>query len=116
MDFAPASGIASDRPPEEVQMHARVVKFEGAEPDAVRSASAEIKERSEDGPPEGVPAVGLMMFIAPDDGRAMAISLFDSEEDMRTGDETLNKMDPPGDGMGRRTGVEMYEVAIDRRL
>ena len=46
----------------------------------------------------------------------MAISLFETEEDLRKGDETLNAMSPPGDGMGQRTSVEMYEVAADLRM
>ena len=51
-----------------------------------------------------------------DGGRSMAISLFETEEDLRKGDETLNAMSPPGEGMGRRTSVEMYEVAADLRM
>ena len=39
-----------------------------------------------------------------------------AEEDLRKGDETLNAMTPPGDGMGQRTSVEMYEVAADLRM
>ena len=46
----------------------------------------------------------------------MAISLFETEADMRKGDETLNAMTPPGDGMGRRSSVEMYEVAAELRM
>jgi hypothetical protein len=46
----------------------------------------------------------------------MAISLFATEEDLRRGHETLNAMSPPGDGMGQRTSVEMYEVAADLRM
>lgn len=42
----------------------------------------------------------------------MAISLFETEEDYRQGDETLNAMSPPGEGMGRRVAVEKYEVAV----
>jgi hypothetical protein len=44
------------------------------------------------------------------------VSLFETEADMRTGDEALNAMSPSGTGMGRRTGVELYEVALDVRL
>jgi hypothetical protein len=33
---------------------------------------------------------------------------------VRRGDEALNQMTPAGDVTGRRTSVEMYEVAIDR--
>ena len=51
-----------------------------------------------------------------DGGRSMAISLFETEADMRKGDETLNAMSPPGDGMGRRSSVEMYEVAAELRM
>ena len=31
------------------------------------------------------------------------------------GDEALNSMNPPEEGIGRRTPVEMYEVAVDVR-
>ena len=41
---------------------------------------------------------------------------FATEEDLRQGDETLNAMSPPGDGMGRRIAVETYEVAADLRM
>lgn len=46
----------------------------------------------------------------------MSIVLFETEEQMRTGDVTLNAMSPPGDGLGRRSTVEMYEVAVDERV
>jgi hypothetical protein len=32
---------------------------------------------------------------------------------MRRADEALNAMSPPSGAMGRRTGVEIYEVALD---
>jgi hypothetical protein len=97
-------------------MHARVAKWEGAEADAVRKMAAEISSDAESGPPEGVPANGFTLLIDPDGGRTIAIALFETEEDLRKGDETLNSMNPPsGDEMGKRTGVEMYEVAVDVR-
>ena len=61
--------------------------------------------RASSGRPEGVPAKG----------RGLAISLFDSEEDRRQGDEALSSMTPPGEGLGRRVSVDMYEVAVDVR-
>jgi hypothetical protein len=54
-----------------------------------------------------------MMLADPDNGRTLGIVLFDTEEDMRTGDAALNEMNPGGSGASRRTSVEMYEVAID---
>ena len=99
-------------------MYARVAKWEGADGDALRSSGERMNERAGEGPPEGVPAKGFLMLIDPDEGRSLAIALFDTEEDMRTGDEALNAMDPdPSMGdLGRRTSVEMYEVAVDVRI
>ena len=48
-----------------------------------------------------------------DEGKVLAIGPFETEEDLRQGDETLNSMDPPVPGaMGRRSSVEMYEVGV----
>jgi hypothetical protein len=46
----------------------------------------------------------------------VAISLFETEEDLRAGDAVLNEMSPPDDGFGQRTSVESYEVAVDLRI
>ena len=96
-------------------MYARVVTWEGAEADAMRASAAEIDEQSTSGPPEGVPAKGFQLLIDPANGKGLAIVLFETEEDMRQGDATLNAMSPPNDGMGRRTGVDFYEVAVELR-
>ena len=94
-------------------MYARVVKWEGADGEALRTSAEEINANAGDGPPPGVPAKGFMMLIDPDNGRSLSIVLFESEEDRRMGDETLNAMTPTGNIGGRRTSVEMYEVAVD---
>jgi hypothetical protein len=96
-------------------MYARVARFENADADAMRSSVAEINERSKTGPPEGVDGKAFMMLMDPDNGRGLAIGLFETEEDMRKGDEVLNSMSPPNDGMGKRVSVEMYEVGVDVR-
>jgi hypothetical protein len=94
-------------------MHARVATFEGGDPEQVRRMVEEIDRQSESGPPEGVPAVGLLVLHKPNEGKVLAISLFETEEDLRKGDATLNSMDPPvPGGMGQRAPVEMFEVAI----
>jgi hypothetical protein len=97
-------------------MYARVARWEGAEAEQIRAAALGINADAASGPPEGLPAKGLMLLIDPEGGRSMAISLFATEEDLRKGDETLNTMSPPGDGMGKRTSVETYEVAADLRM
>src|SRR3954449_5352061 len=96
-------------------MYARVAKWEGGDADGIRASAARMNAQAASGPPEGVPAVGFTLLIDPDNGRAVAIGLFETEEDVRKGDETLNAMTPPEDGMGRRASVEFYEVAIDVR-
>jgi hypothetical protein len=94
-------------------MHARVATFEGADPDQVRQLIEEIGQRAASGPPEGVPAVGLLVLHRADEGKVVNISLFETEEDLRQGDGTLSSMDPPVPGViGRRTSVEMYEVGV----
>lgn len=93
-------------------MYARVVRWEGGQADALKGSAARIREDAGSGPPEGVPAKALLLLQDPDGGKAMAISLFETEEDYREGDETLNSMSPPGEGMGQRVAVEKYEVAV----
>lgn len=97
-------------------MYARVAKWEGADADALRQSTNDMISEAASGPPEGVPAKGFMMLIDPESGRSIAIALFESEEDLRKGDETLNGMSPSRDDVGKRTSVERYEVAIDIRI
>jgi hypothetical protein len=97
-------------------MYARVAKWEGGTGDALRQSVERINGDAGSGPPPGVPAKGLLMLIDPDSGASMAIALFETEEDMRTGDATLNTMNPGGDDVGQRISVEMYEVGVDIRV
>lgn len=94
-------------------MYARVARWEGADPDALRSTAEQISRESGSGPPEGVPAKSLLVLQDLDGGRAMAITLFETEDDYRQGDQTLNEMSPPGEGMGHRVAVDRYEVAVN---
>lgn len=94
-------------------MHARVATFDGGDPDQVREMVKQIELRSQSGPPEGVPAVGFLLLHRADEGKVVAVSLFESEADLQQGDATLNSMDPPVPGaLGQRTAVEMYEVGV----
>ena len=76
-------------------MYARVARWEGAEADTIRATAQAINAEAASGPPEGLPAKALLLLIDPDGGRSLAISLFETEEDLRKGDETLNAMSPP---------------------
>lgn len=97
-------------------MYARVARWEGATPEAIRETVTRINSEAQSGPPEGVPAKGFLMLIDADGGRTLAITLFENEEDYRQGDETLNAMSPPGEGFGARASVERWEVGLDFRV
>jgi hypothetical protein len=96
-------------------MYARVAKWEGGSADAIRESIERIQSESQSGPPEGVPSTGFTFLTDPDAGRVLAIGLFETEEDLRKGHETLEQMSPPSP-MGTRVSVETYEVAADIRL
>jgi exopolysaccharide biosynthesis protein len=91
-------------------MYARVASFnmdEGIDEtiDQVRN-DVEADKR----PPGLEDAKGMMMLVDRSSGKSMGITLFDSEDAMKRGDEALNAMSPGGGGS--RTGVEFYEVAV----
>lgn len=96
-------------------MYARVARFEGGDREAIRRTAEEIRAQAGSGPPEGVPATGFTLLVDPEGGRVLGVTLFATEADLRAGDKTLNEMTPPGGGLGRRTSVEMYEIAVDVR-
>ena len=87
---------------------ARVVSFEGVGQERIEELE---REMSEGGQPEGLPATEVIVLHDPDNERSLAIVFFETEEDYRRGDETLNAM-PAGDTPGRRTSVAKYRVAI----
>lgn len=59
-----------------------------------------------------MPAKEFLLLHDTAAGKSIAITLFESEEDYRQGDETLNSMSPPGEGMGQRVSVEKFELAV----
>ncbi len=95
-------------------MYARVAQWEGADAKALEDSAAQIRAQAEaaGGPPPGVPAKQFLLFHDTAAGKALAVTLFESEEDYRQGDETLNSMSPPGEGMGRRVSVEKLELVV----
>ena len=86
-------------------MYARVATFEGATD--VEGVASQIRDGER---PEGFPATALYLLADREQGKVLAVALFDTEEDMRTADETMNAMSPPGGGLGRRAGVDLMEV------
>src|SRR5262245_24157353 len=96
-------------------MYARVARFEGASAGSLEASAAGIRAQAEaeEGPPPGVPAKKFLLLHDTAGGKALAITLFESEDDYREGDATLETMSPPGEGMGQRVAVEKYELVVD---
>lgn len=93
-------------------MFARVARWEGADAASLEQSAAGIRAQAEaeGGPPPGLPAKEFFLLQDTVAGKALAVTLFETEEDYRQGDETLNSMSPPGSGMGERVSVEKFEV------
>ncbi len=94
-------------------MYARVASWENGTAADIDKMKAQVE--SGEGPPPGVPAKGLMLLVDRESGRSLAITLFETEEDLQKGHETLNGMSPSGDTQMRRGSVDLYEVPIDVR-
>jgi exopolysaccharide biosynthesis protein len=63
-------------------------------------------------PPAGLEGARMLMLVDRESGKSIGITLFDSEDAMRRGDEALNAMNPGGGGS--RSGVEFYEVPVSK--
>ena len=91
-------------------MYARLATFE-SDPAKVDQAIELVREEVESGDtPAGLEGAKMMMLVNRETGKGVGITLFESEEAMRRGDEALNAMDPGGSE--RRTSVEFYEVPV----
>ena len=107
-------------------MYARIARFEGLESGAIDEQVAEMKKQIDQSRASGDPFPGapeqvrtlmetvkrLVQFADHESGTALGIVFCETEEDMRRADAALNEMSP-GEGAGRRTGVEIYEVLLD---
>jgi hypothetical protein len=91
-------------------VYARVATFEsdpGNVDDAINMVRGEVESNAT---PPGLEGAKMLMLINRETGKGIGVTLFESEEAMRRGDEALNAMNP---GAGeRRTSVEFYEVPV----
>jgi hypothetical protein len=91
-------------------MYARIATFE-SDPASVDDAINLVREEVESGEtPEGLEGAKMLMLINRESGKGLGVTLFESEEAMRRGDEALNAMNPGA--TERRTSVEFYEVPV----
>jgi hypothetical protein len=91
-------------------MYARVATFE-SRPENVDDAIALLRAQveSEETPP-GLEGAKMLMLINRETGKGVGVTLFESEDAMRRGDETLNAMNPGA--VERRVSVEFFEVPV----
>lgn len=99
-------------------MYARIARFEGGDVsqiDDVINASRQMIDATFDSPPEGLEgSKAVWMLVDRENARGLGITLFETEEDLRRGDQALNAMSPPVDAGQSRSSVEVYEVAHRR--
>ena len=94
-------------------MYVRVVRFTDVNAERMNDLIGRMNEA--EGPPEGVPATGIQVLVDSDQGTAVVLQLFDSQEDMETGAKALSAMDP-ADTPGTRVSVDACELKADRRV
>jgi hypothetical protein len=91
-------------------MYARIATFE-SDPAKVDEAIEMVRGEVESGDtPAGLEGAKMMMLVDRETGKGLGVTLFESEEAMRRGDEALNAMSPGSSE--RRTSVEFYEVPV----
>jgi hypothetical protein len=102
-------------------MYVRIARFEGTDPSRIDEQIAELRQaiegsRSGNAPPEAQVLMEtvqrFVQLVDRETGATIGMAYCRTEDDLRRADEALNAMSP-GEGGGRRTGVELYEVALD---
>ena len=91
-------------------MYARVATFE-SDHSTVDEAIRMVREEVQGETPEGLEGARMLMLVDRERCKGLGITLFDSEDAMRRGDEALNAMSPGASE--RRTSVEFFEVPVE---
>jgi exopolysaccharide biosynthesis protein len=91
-------------------MYVRVATFNMSE--GLDEAIAQVKDEVEqDSRPPGLEdAKGMMMLVDRESGKSIGITIFETEDALKRGDEALNAMSPGGGGS--RSSVEFYEMPV----
>jgi hypothetical protein len=90
-------------------VYARLATFE-SDPARLDDAISMVRDEVAGDTPAGLEGAKMLMLINRETGKGIGVTLFESEEAMRRGDEALNAMNP-GSGE-RRTSVEFFEVPV----
>jgi hypothetical protein len=90
-------------------MYARVATFE-SDPARVDDAIAMVRAEVAGDTPPGLEGAKMLMLVNRETGKGVGVTLFETEEAMRRGDEALNAMNPGANE--RRVSVEFFEVPV----
>ena len=90
-------------------MYARVATFE-SNPASVDAAIEMVRAEIAGETPAGLEGAKMLMLVNRETGKGLGVTLFESENAMRRGDEALNAMNPGASE--RRTSVEFFEVPV----
>jgi hypothetical protein len=90
-------------------VYARVATFD-SDPSKVDDAIGMVRDEVQGETPAGLEGAKMLMLVNRETGKGLGVTLFESEEAMRRGDEALNAMSPGGSE--RRVSVEFYEVPV----
>ena len=91
-------------------MYARVVRFTDVSADRIAAIADRVQEAG--GPPEGVKSTGMKLLYDADQGTAVFVGFFATEDDMRESAAVLEAMDT-GDTPGTRASIDMCEVSAE---
>jgi len=90
-------------------MYARVATFE-SDPAKVDAAIEMVRAEVDGDVPPGLEDAKMLMLVNRQTGKGLGVTLFETEDAMRRGDEALNAMDPGS--TERRVSVEFFEVPV----
>ena len=90
-------------------MYARVATFE-SDPAKVDDAIALVRAEVDGEAPAGLEGAKMLMLVNRETGKGVGVTLFETEDAMRRGDEALNAMSPGS--TERRVSVEFFEVPV----
>jgi hypothetical protein len=93
-------------------MYARVVRFTDIDIDRINRVAGEIEGGGGEGPGPETKAKRVAVMADESQGTAVVLLYFETEEDMRGSDASLDEMDP-SDTPGTRTSVDLCEVKVD---
>ena len=90
-------------------MFARIATFE-SDPARIDEAIEVVRSEVAGDTPPGLEGARMLMLVNRETGKGLGVTLFESEEAMRRGNEALNAMSPGSSE--RRTSVEFFEVPV----